>query len=108
MPRLTGLVGLAGAVALLAAAGCSREEAPARTAPPDAKRVDAATAATVSISFGDDLRLSVRDNGSGGFSTGVGPSASDPAHSGVGADTSADATVILSLMTSLNPSHTFS
>lgn len=53
----------------------------------------AATAATVSISFGDDLHLSIRDNGSGGFSTGVGPSASDPAHSRVGADTSADATV---------------
>lgn len=52
----------------------------------------AATAATVSISFGDDLRLSVRDNGVGGLSTGGGLSASGPAHSRVGADTSADAT----------------
>ncbi|MBK4138526.1 two-component sensor histidine kinase [Corynebacterium macginleyi] len=49
-----------------------------------------ATAATVSISFGDDLRLSVHDNGTGDLSEGGVPSASGPAHSRVGTGTRAD------------------
>ncbi|MER0101459.1 ATP-binding protein [Corynebacterium sp. KPL2734] len=40
----------------------------------------AATAAAVSISFGDDLRLSIRDNGTGGRSTGQAPSGPDTEH----------------------------
>jgi plastocyanin len=45
MPKILGVSCLA---LLLVASGCSREQPPQRTAPPDAKRVDPATAGNVS------------------------------------------------------------
>ena len=47
MSRLPQVAGVAGVVLLLASAACSRQEAPKRTPPPDAKRVDPATAGTL-------------------------------------------------------------
>ena len=47
MPSLRNIAGPHGVVLLLLAAACSREQPPQRTAPPDAKRVDAATAGNV-------------------------------------------------------------
>src|SRR5688572_23086409 len=47
MPSLRNIAGPGGVALLLLAAACSREQPPQRTAPPDAKRVDAATAGTV-------------------------------------------------------------
>jgi plastocyanin len=48
MPAISKLGATSCVVALLAAAACSREQPPQRTAPADAKRVDAATAGNVS------------------------------------------------------------
>jgi plastocyanin len=45
LPKLAGMIGLA---LLLGGVGCSREDASTRTPPPDARRVDAATAANLS------------------------------------------------------------
>ena len=47
MPRLPGAAEVAGVALLLISLACSRQEAPKRTPPPDAKRVDPATAGTV-------------------------------------------------------------
>lgn len=44
MSRLPTVAGMIGLTLLLSGVACSREEAPARTPPPDAKRVDPATA----------------------------------------------------------------
>src|SRR5262245_27389691 len=44
LPKLAGMIGLL----LLSSVACSREEAPKRTPPPGAKRVDPATAANLS------------------------------------------------------------
>ena len=47
MSRLPTVAGMIGLTLLLSGVACSREEAPARTPPPGAKRVDPATAATL-------------------------------------------------------------
>jgi plastocyanin len=44
MSRLARVAGIAGVVLLLVSVACSRQDAPKRTPPPDAKRVDPATA----------------------------------------------------------------
>jgi plastocyanin len=47
MPRLSGVAESVGVVLLVISFACSRQEAPKRTPPPDAKRVDSATVGNV-------------------------------------------------------------